>query len=109
EAELTEGETALDLRLAALIQRLRQVMTHDSSIADIVALLDEARIRADEAGRALRAYRERLDLDPGELARIDERLAAIHAVARKYREAPEALSALAAETSIRAKIGRAHV
>ena len=101
EAELTEGETALDLRLAALIQRLRQVMTHDSSIADIVALLDEARIRADEAGRALRAYRERLDLDPGELARIDERLAAIHAVARKYRVAPEALSALAAETSAR--------
>jgi DNA repair protein RecN (Recombination protein N) len=101
DAELTEGETALDSRLAALAQRLRNVMAHDSSLADIVALLDEARIRADEAGRALRAYRDRLDLDPAELARIDDRLAAIHAVARKYRVAPEALSALAAETSAR--------
>jgi DNA repair protein RecN (Recombination protein N) len=101
ETELLEGETALDLRLSGLIQRLRQAMTHDPSLAEVVGLLEEARIRADEAGRALRAYRERLDLDPVELARVDERLAAIHAAARKYRVAPEALAALVAETSAR--------
>ena len=101
EAELIEGEAALNSRIAALIQRLRQAMAHDPSLSEVVALADEARIRVDEAGRALRAYRERLDLDPAELSRVEERLAAIHAVARKHRVAPEALPALAAETAAR--------
>ncbi|HZI84048.1 MAG TPA: DNA repair protein RecN, partial [Casimicrobiaceae bacterium] len=101
EAELIEGEAALDSRLAALVQRLRQALAHDPSLGEVVALLDEARIRVDEAGHALRAYRERLDLDPAELERIDERLAAIHAVARKHRVPPEGLPALAADTEAR--------
>ncbi|HEX8013553.1 MAG TPA: DNA repair protein RecN [Casimicrobiaceae bacterium] len=100
-AELLEGEAAVGSRLAALIQRLRQALAHDPSLSEIVALADEALIRVDEAGRALRAYREKLDLDPAELSRIDERLAAIHAAARKYRVAPDALPALEADTAAR--------
>ena len=98
EAELVEGEAALRSRLAALIQRLRQVAVHDRSLESVLALADEARIRVEEAARALRAYRDRLDLDPAELARVEERIGAIHAVARKYRVAPAALPALAEET-----------
>ncbi|HEX5864906.1 MAG TPA: AAA family ATPase, partial [Casimicrobiaceae bacterium] len=100
-AELIEGESALNLRLAALIHQLRRAATHDRSLEPIVALADEALVRVDEAGRTLRSYRERLDLDPAELARIEERLAAIHAAARKHRVAPEALPALAQETDAR--------
>ncbi len=96
-AELIEGEGALSARLAALSQRLRRAATHDRSLEEIIALSEEARVRVDEAGRALRGYRERLDLDPAELSRIEERIAAIHALARKHRVAPEALSALALE------------
>ena len=99
EAELVEGEAALNSRLAALIQRLRQAMAHDRSLSEVVALVDEARIRIDEAGRALRAYRDRLDLDPAELSRIEERLAAIHAVARRYRVPPDELPTLATQTA----------
>ncbi len=101
ETELIEGEAAIDSRLAALVQRMRQALAHDPALGEIVALLEEARIRVDEAGHALRAYRERLDLDPAELERIDERLAAIHALARKHRVPPEGLAALAAETEAR--------
>ena len=97
-AELIEGDGALSVRLAALIQRLRRAATHDGSLEEIAALADEALVRVDEAGRTLRGYRERLDLDPAELSRIEERIAAIHAVARKYRVTPEALPALALET-----------
>src|SRR2546427_7143624 len=100
-AELIESESALNLRLAALIHQLRRAATHDRSLEPIVALIDEALVRVDEAGRTLRSYRERLDLDPHELARIEERLAAIHALARKHRVAPEALPALAQETDTR--------
>ena len=100
-AELIESESALNLRLAALIHQLRRAASHDRSLEPIVALADEALVRVDEAGRALRNYRERLDLDPAELARVEERLASIHAIARKHRVAPEALPALAQETDAR--------
>ena len=98
EAELVDGEAALDARVAALVHRLRQAAAYDASLGEVATVLEEARIRLDEAGRALRVYRERLDLDPKELARVDERLAAIHAMARKHRVAPEALPALAGRT-----------
>src|SRR6185436_16943378 len=88
EAEFTEGDAALGARLAVLAHRLRQAAQHDRALSDIVQLADEAKIRVDEAGRILRAYRERLDLDPGELA-------------REHRVRPEALPALADETARR--------
>jgi DNA repair protein RecN (Recombination protein N) len=99
EAELADGETALNSRLAALAHRLRQAAAHDHRLDAIVALVDEARIGIDEAGRMLRHYRERLELDPGELARVETRLAAIHDVARKYRVRPEDLAQLCADSA----------
>jgi DNA repair protein RecN (Recombination protein N) len=99
EAELTEGDAALRSRLAMVTQKLRQAATHDRALEPVLALVDEARIQVEEAARALRSYRERLDLDPSELARVEERIAAIHAAARKYRVAPTALADLAAETA----------
>ena len=98
EADLLEGESALASRLTALAHTLRQSSIHDPALNSIVALVDEARIRVDEAGRALRHYRERLDLDPRELARVVARLAAIHDTARKYRVRPEDLPVLARDT-----------
>ena len=99
--ELIEGDAALASRLAALTARLRRAATHDPSLDSIAALTEEAQVRLEEAGRTLRNYRERLELDPAELARIEERLAAIHAMARKHRVAPEALPELARETEAR--------
>jgi DNA repair protein RecN (Recombination protein N) len=100
-AELIEGDAALSSRLAALTRQLRRAATHDPALGAIAALTEEAQVRLDEAGRALRTYRERLDLDPAELSRIEERLAAIHAMARKHRVAPEALPELAQEIAAR--------
>ena len=76
-------------------------MTHDPALGDVVALLEPAAIELDEAARALRDYQRRLDLDPAELKRVEERLAAIHDMARKHRVRPEALPALLAETEAR--------
>ena len=101
ETQLTEGDEALGARLAVIAHRLAQAAQHDQALADIVLLADEARIRVEEAGRSLRTYRERLDLDPSELARVETRLAAFHDLARKHRVRPEALPALAEETGRR--------
>jgi DNA repair protein RecN (Recombination protein N) len=101
EAELRDGDAALGSRLAAVVQRLKQAAGHDAALNDVVALCDEARIRTDEAARALRFYRERLDLDPGELARVETRLTAFHDAARKYRVRAGELPKLAEETIAR--------
>ena len=101
EAELRDGDASLGSRLAAVLQRLKQAAAHDAALNDVVALLDEARIGTDEAARALRSYRERLDLDPGELARVETRLTAFHDAARKYRVRAGELPKLAEETIAR--------
>jgi DNA repair protein RecN (Recombination protein N) len=101
EELLSEGDDAIGVRLAQFAQRLSGAATHDPALAEIVALLEPARIQLDEAARALRDYRRRLDLDPQELLRVEERLAAIHDVARKHRVRPEALPALFSETEAR--------
>jgi DNA repair protein RecN (Recombination protein N) len=101
EELLAEGDAAIGRRLAQLQQRLSQVVAHDPALAEIVALIEPARIGLDEAARALRDYRRRLDLDPAEQRRVEDRLAAIHDLARKHRVRPEALPALLAETEAR--------
>jgi DNA repair protein RecN (Recombination protein N) len=101
EDGLAEGELALVRRVGAVTARLRAVAAHDPALDEIVALLEPARIQLVEAARALRAYRQRLDLDPAELARVEERLAAIHDAARRHRTRPEALPDLLVETKAR--------
>ena len=101
EETLIDGDNAVIRRLVALITKLHGETRHDPALAEIVALLEPARIQIDEAARALRGYRQKLDLDPGELARVEERLAAIHDIARKYRVRPEALPELLVDTETR--------
>ena len=101
EDELTEGDGALARRLSSLLARLDAGAAHDPALKEVVALLEPARIQLVEAARELRAYRQKLDLDPAELARIEERQAAIHDAARKYRVRPEALPDLLVETEAR--------
>ena len=101
EEMLSDGNDAIARRLSMLIAKLGASAVHDPALAEIVALLDPARIQIDEAARALRGYLQKLELDPAELGRVEERLAAIHDVARKYRVRPEALPALLAETEAR--------
>jgi DNA repair protein RecN (Recombination protein N) len=101
ESELSDGDAAVGARLASLAHRLRQAAQHDPALADIVVLVDEAKIRVDETGRGLRSYRDRLDLDPAELSRVEARLAAFHDLARKHRVRPDALADLTEETARR--------
>ena len=95
---LEEADDALTRRVAQLASRLRAAAAHDPSLGEVVALVDPAQVQLEEAARALRDYRRRLDLDPAELARIDERLAALHDTARKHRVRPDGLAGLLAST-----------
>jgi DNA repair protein RecN (Recombination protein N) len=98
---LADGDDAIGGRIAQLIQRLHGAAAHDPALADVIELLEPAAIQLDEAARALRDYQRRLDLDPTELQRVEDRLTAIHDVARKHRTRPDALPALLAEAEAR--------
>jgi DNA repair protein RecN (Recombination protein N) len=93
EHALSEDDDALSRRLSQIVQRLRSASEDDPALSEIVALIEPASIQIDEAARALRDYRRRLDLDPQELARVEQRLAALHDIARKHRVRPEELHA----------------
>jgi DNA repair protein RecN (Recombination protein N) len=101
EQALTEDDGSLVRRLAAIVTRLTAGAAHDPALQEIVALLEPARIQLNEAARELRNYRAKLDLDPAELARVEERLAAIHDAARRYRVRAEALPELLRQTGER--------
>ena len=101
EEELSDADAALTRRLSALIAKLTASAAHDPALAAVVELLLPARVQLVEAARELRNYRQKLDLDPGELTRIEERLSAIHDAARRYRVRAEALPELLAETQSR--------
>jgi DNA repair protein RecN (Recombination protein N) len=101
EEAVSGADDAIAHRLARVVQQLTGASRDDPALADIVALLAPASIQLDEAARALREYRRRLDLDPKELERVEARLSAMHELARKYRVRPEALAELAAATDAR--------
>ena len=101
EDALSGADDAIARRLARIVSQLTNASADDPALAEVVALLAPASIQLDEAARALRDYRRRLDLDPGELERVEARLLAIHDVARRYRVRPEALGELAAATAAR--------
>ena len=95
---LEDSDDALTRRVAQLAARLNVAAAHDPALADVASLVEPAQAPLGEAARALRDYRRRLDLDPAELTRIDERLSALHDVARKHRVKPDALAGLLAST-----------
>ncbi len=89
-----DNETALTARLGAVLAALEEMTAMDSGVENIRALLDGAGIQLSEAATELRHYRDRIDIDPGRLQAMNERLSAIHELARKHQVEIRALPAL---------------
>ena len=88
---LSEGEAAALGQVNVVISRLTHLLDCDSSLKPLLELLDSAQIQLQEAVYELGRYTQRLELDPQHLQEVEERLAAIHAAARKYRIMPAEL------------------
>ncbi|HEY6043673.1 MAG TPA: DNA repair protein RecN [Nitrosospira sp.] len=96
---LSEGDSAALAQVNSVISRLTHLLDCDSSLKPLLDLLDSAQIQLQEAVYELGRYQQRLELDPQHLQEVEERLAAIHAAARKHRvvpaELPDLLQAVA--------------
>ncbi|MDR3299473.1 MAG: DNA repair protein RecN [Candidatus Accumulibacter sp.] len=93
-AALTEDDISCAARLDAARTRLDDLAEFDPALAEITTLLQSAAAELAEAISALHRYADRLELDPGRLSEVEQRIEAVLACARKYRARPEELPGL---------------
>ncbi|MDH5649692.1 MAG: DNA repair protein RecN [Gammaproteobacteria bacterium] len=86
-------EDSISQGLARAVNALESLSKHDSRLAEIAAMLNEASIQTNEAAAQLHQYLSDLELDPQRLQWLEDRIASIHDLARKHHIKPEALPA----------------
>ncbi|GGE42417.1 DNA repair protein RecN [Agaricicola taiwanensis] len=84
-AEAIAGPNSPTLNLSSAVRRLeRRGVQAPNLVEPIIAAMDAAMLALDEAAAAVTAAQEAAKFDPRELERIEERLFALRAAARKY-------------------------
>lgn len=63
----------------------------DSQLSSLPALLEEAIIQVEETNNELRSYLDCIDVDPAQMAYIEERFSKVMSMARKHQVLPEEL------------------
>jgi DNA repair protein RecN (Recombination protein N) len=96
-AELYEDEGAAIARVAAAARQLDDLKRYDSSIASEIEPLAAARAALEDVAAFLRNYVGKLEANPLRLEEIEDRLALIDRLKRKYGASVEDILAYAAE------------
>lgn len=89
--QLYNNEPSLYSALSSIIQDLEQQTSLDDNLKAPLELVNSAQIQLQEAASLLRDYAESLEIDPERLQWVENRIADIRAVARKYRLEPTLL------------------
>ena len=91
-SQLGEDETFnVQSIVATLAGQLEQAASLDARLAPVAEMLAGAQIQIEESLSELRGYLDFVDLDPQQLAETEQRLQAIHDLARKHQVTPEEL------------------
>ena len=78
-------ETSAVLDLLGQAQReMAALLRMDGSLAESAAQVDEAVYRLEDAAAAVRAYADAIEFNPAKLAQVEERLALLRRLQRKY-------------------------
>ncbi|OGW40020.1 MAG: DNA repair protein RecN [Nitrospirae bacterium RBG_13_39_12] len=78
-------------RLSSIISKVKEMLSVDPSVSDILNMLESARPLIEDAAASLRGYKDKYDLEPERLAEIEERLEIIKSLERKYGEGIDAV------------------
>ena len=81
---LSEADDAVLAQLADSQRLLRELEKLDPAMADFAASHDAAVVELSEIARALTQYVEQLDLDPQQLASLEQRVSLFETLKRKY-------------------------
>ena len=82
---LYEGQGAAATSLRTAVRRLQELAGYDpAAFREDVEALESARITAEEVGGKLRAYADAIHASPSRLAELEDRLALLDRLKRKY-------------------------
>ena len=98
---VSEGDVDALSMLAHAQQKLLSLVELDSQLTEAAETIDSAVIQLQEAARSLNRYLQRDDLDPERLVEVENRIQAVHGIARKYRVRPDELPELLASWQLR--------
>ncbi|HEY2987965.1 MAG TPA: DNA repair protein RecN [Candidatus Binatia bacterium] len=85
EELLYEGDEAVAGRLGRYVARLKELARIDSNLGAAVELIDSALAQLQEAASLLRRHTGRVQFDPAAQEQLEERLAEISRLKRKYQ------------------------
>jgi DNA repair protein RecN (Recombination protein N) len=89
-----DQETNIDEQLNRTVTRLQQLERLDPSLDEVTRILLEADTLIDEVANRIRQYIDRIDTDQERLAGLNQRIGAIHDLARKHRVVADELPSL---------------
>jgi len=75
--------------LSSALAQLRSMASLDDSLAPVLEDLETALYAAEQAGAAIRSYRDDIEFNPGRLESVEERLDLIRTLKRKYGDTIE--------------------
>ncbi|MDX1915780.1 MAG: DNA repair protein RecN [Methylophilus sp.] len=90
-ALLDDNEPNVNAMMTQVQNKLAQLAEFDVQLKEATEGIDSALIQIEEATRFLNRYLQKAELDPARLAEVENRLQAVHNIARKYRTKPEEL------------------
>ena len=91
---LADSDDSALSRIDRAAEQLARLSEYDARLQPAVEALAGARAQLDDAARTLNRYLDSADLDQARLAKVEARVAELHAAARKFRCAPEELAAV---------------
>jgi DNA repair protein RecN (Recombination protein N) len=81
---LYESDASAAARLRAAARNLQQLATYEARFEEPAAMLDSACLMAEDVGATLRDYAAGIDASPARLAAVEDRLATLDLLKRKY-------------------------
>lgn len=82
--QLYEGGASAEVSLRAATRSVEELARFDARFSEAVQQLESARAIVDDIGASLRDYAERINASPERLAEIEDRLALLDRLKRKY-------------------------
>jgi len=93
--QLADAEDSILTRLADIARTLREMERLDPGATELARNHERGTVELEELERDLRHYQEKIDVDPGSLRQLEERLNLLEGLRQKYHRNEEELLALA--------------
>ena len=91
EGEENDGEGGALRQLSRAIQALQSLGPVEPEFSALADVLASALAQAEDVAHSLHAYLRKTDLDPEQLAKLDERMGLWLSLARRYKKTPDEL------------------